>query len=47
MATGTEYNEYVSYPMYKGLQKPLEFMGIQGRTSHGQLALLAVPFLAS
>ena len=31
MATGAEYNEYVSYPMYKGLQKPLEFMGIQGR----------------
>lgn len=24
-------NEYVSYPVFKGLQKPLEFMGIQGR----------------
>ena len=24
-------NQYVSYPMFKGLQKPLEFMGIQGR----------------
>jgi hypothetical protein len=24
-------SEYVSYPMFKGLQKPLEFMGIQGR----------------
>ena len=23
--------EYVSYPMFKGLQRPLEFMGIQGR----------------
>lgn len=23
--------EYVSYPVFKGLQKPLEFMGIQGR----------------
>lgn len=22
---------YVSYPMFKGLQKPLEFMGLQGR----------------
>ena len=31
MAAGTEHNEYVSYPMFKGLQKPLEFMGIQGR----------------
>ena len=24
-------SQYVSYPMFKGLQKPLEFMGIQGR----------------
>lgn len=24
-------NRYVSYPMFKGLQKPLEFMGFQGR----------------
>ena len=31
MATGMNNNEYVSYPMFKGLQKPLEFMGIQGR----------------
>jgi hypothetical protein len=31
MAAGTEHNEYESYPMFKGLQKPLEFMGIQGR----------------
>ena len=31
MAAGTEHNEYVSSPMLKGLQKPLEFMGIQGR----------------
>jgi hypothetical protein len=31
MAAGIENNEYVSYPMFKGLQKPLEFMGIQGR----------------
>lgn len=31
MATGMNDNEYVSYPMFKGLQKPLEFMGIQGR----------------
>ena len=23
--------EYVSYPMFKGLQRPLEFMGVQGR----------------
>jgi hypothetical protein len=31
MATGMNDSEYVSYPMFKGLQKPLEFMGIQGR----------------
>lgn len=24
-------NQNVSYPMFKGLQKPLEFMGFQGR----------------
>lgn len=24
-------SQYVAYPMFKGLQKPLEFMGIQGR----------------
>ena len=23
--------DYVTYPMFKGLQRPLEFMGIQGR----------------
>lgn len=23
--------QYVCYPMFKGLQKPLEFMGFQGR----------------
>lgn len=22
---------YISYPMFKGLQRPLEFMGLQGR----------------
>ena len=31
MAEETKNNQYVSYPMFKGLQKPLEFMGIQGR----------------
>ena len=24
-------HQYVNYPMFKGLQKPLEFMGFQGR----------------
>ena len=24
-------NEYPEYPIFKGLQRPLEFMGIQGR----------------
>ena len=31
MAEETKYSQYVSYPMFRGLQKPLEFMGIQGR----------------
>ena len=30
MATGTE-TENLAYPVFKGLQKPLEFMGLQGR----------------
>ena len=31
MAEETKYSQYLSCPMFKGLQKPLEFMGIQGR----------------
>ena len=31
MAEETKNSQYVSYPMFKGLQKPLEFMGIQRR----------------
>ena len=31
MAVETKNDQYISYPMFKGLQKPLEFMGIQGR----------------
>ena len=31
MAEETKDSQYLSYPMLKGLQKPLEFMGIQGR----------------
>ena len=27
MTEETKYSQYVSYPMFKGLQKPLEFMG--------------------
>jgi hypothetical protein len=30
MATAAEL-ETVAYPVFKGLQKPLEFMGLQGR----------------
>ncbi len=30
MAAVTE-REYAAYPVFKGLQKPLEFMGVQGR----------------
>ena len=31
MAEETKDSQYLSYPMFKGLQKPLEYMGIQGR----------------
>ena len=31
MAAEQSYSQHVSYPIFKGLQKPLEFMGIQGR----------------
>ena len=31
MAEDTKDSQYLSYPMFKGLQKPLEFLGIQGR----------------
>ena len=30
MEHGTDFR-YVAYPVFKGLQKPLEFMGLQGR----------------
>lgn len=26
-----EKENYIDYPMFKGLQRPLEFMGLQGR----------------
>ena len=31
MAEETKDSQYLSYPIFKGLQKPLEFMGIQRR----------------
>lgn len=31
MAAEQKDIQYTSFPMFKGLQKPLEFMGIQGR----------------
>ncbi len=31
MAADMNNIQYVSYPMFKGLQKPQEFMGFQGR----------------
>ena len=31
MATEEQDNRYPYYPLLKGLQKPLEFMGLQGR----------------
>lgn len=31
MSATSNEQQHVSYPMFKGLQKPLEFMGIQGR----------------
>ena len=32
MAEETKNSQYLSSPMFKGLQKPLDFMGIQGRS---------------
>ena len=31
MAADAQDERYPDYPLFKGLQKPLEFMGIQGR----------------
>lgn len=31
MSAEQKHSQHISYPMFKGLQKPLEFMGIQGR----------------
>lgn len=31
MATDISLSTYPEYPLFKGLQKPLEFMGLQGR----------------
>lgn len=31
MAKDTGMLDYAEYPVFKGLQKPLEFMGLQGR----------------
>ena len=31
MAADAQHERYPEYPLFKGLQKPLEFMGIQGR----------------
>ena len=31
MASQEQEIRYPDYPLFKGLQKPLEFMGIQGR----------------
>ena len=34
--------QYVCYPMFKGLQKPLEFMGIQGRYIYWAAATIGI-----
>lgn len=31
MAKDNRDDSYIDFPLFKGLQKPLEFMGIQGR----------------
>ena len=31
MGTGTDNSRYTGYPLFKGLQRPLELMGLQGR----------------
>lgn len=36
--------QYPDYPVFKGLQKPLEFLGLQGRYIYWQPAQLVVAF---
>jgi len=39
--------DYPSYPVYKGLQLPLEFMGIRGRFLKLYAVILGVAFLGA
>lgn len=36
---------YIDYPMFKGLQRPLEFMGLQGRYIYWAAATVGVTLL--
>lgn len=38
-------DDYPSYPIFKGLQKPLEFMGIQGRYIYWAAGAVGVSIL--
>lgn len=38
-------DDYPSYPIFKGLQKPLEFMGIQGRYIYWAAGAVGVAIL--
>ena len=42
MAVDTQDDRYPIYPLFKGLQKPLEFMGIQGRYIYWAAASVGV-----
>lgn len=47
MAREEQEIRYPDYPLFKGLQKPLEFMGIQGRYIYWAAARQEEPSLAS
>ncbi len=38
-------NDHVSYPVFKGLKKPLEFMGLQGRYIYWAALSIGAAFL--
>jgi len=40
-----ENENYIDYPMFKGLQRPLEFMGLQGRYIYWAAATVGVTLL--
>lgn len=47
MASQEQEIRYPDYPLFKGLQKPLEFMGFKGAISIGLQELSVEPLSAS